>query len=352
MEKPRILVVDDEPTYLNLMANVLSEDYAISLAKSGEQALRRAAGEGKPDLILLDVQMPGMDGHETCRRLKSNLLTAKIPVIFLTARSNETDELHGFELGAVDYIIKPISTPILKIRVRNQIALARQRIALEQQVEERTLEIERTKDAVVCSMGALAEAKDEETANHIHRTREYVRLLAEGLTQHPDYAEVLDKYSINILYRAAPLHDIGKIGVPDRVLQKGGPLDDEERKEMDRHVEYGRDAIARAEQEVGPTPFISVAKEIAYGHHEKWDGSGYPQGLKGKEIPLSARLMAVADVYDALTTKRHYKEAFPHEQAETFIVEGSGTHFDPDIVNAFRQLSTTFRSIATRYADR
>jgi len=350
-ERPRILVVDDERFYLNLLSDTLSADYRVSLAKSGEQALRRVMGAGRPDLILLDVVMPGLDGYETCRRLKANVLSRGIPVVFLTAKRDEHDELKGFELGAVDYITKPISIPILKTRVRNQIALAEQRFALEMLVEERTREVDRTKDAVVYSMGAMAEARDEETGNHIVRTREYVRLLVAQLGEHPDYRGMLDPYTAGIIYRAAPLHDVGKIGVPDAVLRKRGALDEEERREMNRHPRYGRDAILRAEAEVGSTPFIQVAKEIAYCHHEKWDGSGYPEGLRGEGIPLSARLMAVADVYDALLTKRYYKEAMPHDKARKIIVEGAGSHFDPVVVEAFAAVEDQFRAVSERYKD-
>ncbi len=351
LDKPRILIVDDEKFYLSLLSDALSSDYRLAVAKNGEQALARAASEKRPSLILLDVVMPDMDGYETCRRLKENVLTREIPVIFLTSRNDEADELAGFELGAVDYITKPISISLLKIRVKSHLSLAEQRFALEQLVMERTLQVSTAKDAVVYSMAAMAEARDNETGNHIIRTKEYVRLLANELSKTQAYENILSPYSIDLIYRAAPLHDIGKIGVPDRILLKPGPLDEDERREMDRHVKYGRDTIAQAEKDVGSTPFMQVAKELVYSHHEKWDGSGYPLGLKGKAIPLSGRLMAVADVYDALVSKRHYKEEIPHGEVVTMICDQAGKHFDPDLVAVFEQIEPEFYSVWERFQD-
>jgi putative two-component system response regulator len=350
-DKPSILVVDDEPFYLELLINALSDVYTVSLAKNGEQALRRIQMGNHPNLMLLDVVMPEMDGYETCRKLKSNPLTAEIPVIFLTAKSDVTDEVKGFELGAVDYITKPISLPTLQSRVRTHLALAEQRIYLEHLVAERTQQLERTKDAVVYSMGALAEARDEETGAHILRTREYVKLLGIALSKLPAYSNTLNERTINLISRAAPLHDIGKVGVPDRILLKRGKLSIDERKQMDQHVIYGRDAIINAERQIGATDFTAVAKEIAFSHHEKWDGSGYPLGLLGDQIPLSARMMAIADVYDALVSRRYYKPAMPHTEAKDQIVRGRGSHFDPDLVDAFLACDQAFSDIAEQYGD-
>jgi putative two-component system response regulator len=349
--KPHILVVDDEPFYLELLINALSDAYTVSVAKNGKQALRRVHSIDPPNLILLDVVMPEMDGYETCRRLKESPLTAEIPVIFLTAKSDVTDELKGFELGAVDYITKPISIPILQSRAKSQLALSEQRIALEHLVEERTEQLERTKDAVVYSMGALAEARDEETGAHILRTREYVKVLGNALARHTRYSKLLSPRTVNLISRAAPLHDIGKVGVPDRILQKRGPLSESERKQMDQHVIYGRDAIINAEQHIGATHFTAVAKEIAFGHHEKWDGSGYPLGLSGDKIPLSARMMALADVYDALVSRRYYKPPMPHTEAKAEILKERGSHFDPDLVDAFVECNEAFRDIAEQYSN-
>jgi putative two-component system response regulator len=349
--KPHILVVDDEPFYLQLLVNALSDDYTVSVAKNGKQALRRVHSSDPPDLIMLDVVMPEMDGYETCGRLKRNPLTAEIPVIFLTAKSDVTDEVKGFELGAVDYITKPISIPILHSRAKSQLALAEQRIALEHLVAERTEQLERTKDAVVYSMGALAEARDKETGGHILRTREYVRTLGKAMARYTRYSKLLNPRTVNLISRAAPLHDIGKVGVPDRILQKRGPLSENERTQMDQHVIYGRDAITNAEQHIGATDFTVVAKEIAFSHHEKWDGSGYPLGLSGDEIPLCARMMALADVYDALVSRRYYKPPMPHAEAKAYIVKARGTHFDPDLVDAFVACNEAFHEIAEHYSD-
>jgi putative two-component system response regulator len=350
--KPHILVVDDEPFYLELLVNYLSEDYTVSVAKNGKQALRRVQNIGLPNLILLDVLMPEMDGYETCKRLKENPLTAEIPVIFLTAKSDVTDEVKGFKLGAVDYITKPISIPILQSRAKSQLALAEQRIALEHLVAERTKQLDRTKDAVVYSMGALAEARDEETGAHIMRTREYVKVLGSTLARHERYSKVLTPRVVNLISRAAPLHDIGKVGVPDSILLKRGALSEMERKQMDQHVMFGRDAIISAEQHIGATDFTAVAKEIAFSHHEKWDGNGYPLGLSGDEIPLSARMMAIADVYDALVSRRHYKPPMSHVEAKTQILKQRGAHFDPDLVDAFMECNEAFHQIAEQYSDR
>ncbi len=349
--RPRILVVDDEPFFIDLLVNTLADEYEVSIAKNGKQALQRIQSGHLPNLILLDVLMPVMDGYTTCEKLKSNPLTHEIPIIFLTAKSDVSDELKGFELGAIDYITKPISIPILQTRVKTHLALSEQRIALEHLVAERTEQIERAKNAVVHSMGALAEARDEETGNHILRTREYVRTLGMALSETTHYSRQLNQRTIDLIARAAQLHDIGKVGVPDRVLQKRGKLNSEERREMDRHVIYGRDAIINAECHVGATTFTEAAKEIAYCHHEKWDGSGYPQGLKGEEIPLSARMMALADVYDALVSRRYYKSAMSHAEAQAMIMQASGTHFDPALVDAFDNCSETFRQISDRYRE-
>ena len=347
----RILVIDDENFFLNLLAETLSGDYQVSLAKNALAGLARANGRARPDLILLDISMPGMDGYQTIVELKKNPLTQDIPVIFLTARQRPEDELRGFELGAADYITKPISLPVLHARVRTQLAISRKRSALEELVRERTRELECTKDAIVFSMGEMAEARDQETGRHLLRCRAYVRLLAEQLARLPDYSQRLNEKVIDAFARAAPLHDIGKIAVPEAILRKPGPLSDEEWVIMRQHPEQGRRIIDRAEKQIGSTQFIQVAREIAWAHHEKWDGSGYPRGLKGEEIPLAARLMAVADVYDALISKRCYKEAQPHDIAVQSILEGSGSHFDPLVIDAFAKTHERFDETAQRLKD-
>lgn len=350
-QKPRILVIDDEPFFLGLLSELLAPDYSVSIAKNGHQAISRTLGESPPDLVLLDIVMPEMDGYQVCRSIKYNPLSHEIPIIFLTASHDAEDEVKGLQLGAVDYITKPINPPVLLTRVKNHLALSQQRLALEQLVKERTQELERTKDAIVYSMGAMAEARDNETGNHLLRTREYVGLLARKLSQISRYSNQLSERLINVMERAAPLHDIGKIAVPEYILNKKTELIDEERRIMDRHPEYGKATIEEAESRIGSTPFIKIAKEIAYSHHEKWDGSGYPQGLQGEQIPLSARLMAVADVYDALVSSRSYKEALSHETSTSMIIEGRGSHFDPEVIDAFIGVEDSFREITQRYRN-
>ena len=356
---PTVLVVDDTPDNLVLMAELLKGRYRVKVAPNGERALKIAQTEPAPDLVLLDIMMPGMDGYEVCRQLKAREATQGIPVIFLTARSDMEDERFGLALGAVDYITKPVSPPIVLARVQTHLALKattdflRDKSAyLEREVALRTLEVQAIQDVTIMAMASLAETRDNETGNHIRRTQLYVKALAERLRHHPRFEAALNDRMIDLLYKSAPLHDIGQIGIPDSILLKPGKLTEEEFEIMKTHTTLGRKAIEDAEQRLGMrVAFLSVSKEIAYSHQEKWDGSGYPEGLKGDAIPVSARLMAVADVYDALISKRVYKPAFSHEQACTIILKGRGTHFDPDMVDAFVELADDFRGIAQRYPD-
>ncbi|RLJ19959.1 two-component system response regulator [bacterium endosymbiont of Escarpia laminata] len=357
--KPRILIVDDESFYLDVLVNLLNEEYRLSIAKDGEQALKRAGGATPPDLILLDVLMPQMDGYEVCHRLKADERTANIPVVFLTVKGEVDDEIRGFELGAVDYITKPMSPPIVRSRVKTHLALAQarhvlenQNQVLEQRIRERTMEISRTQDVAIFCMASLAETRDNETGNHIRRTQHYIRLLAEYLKDHPRFRAHLNDATIDLLFKSAPLHDIGKVGVPDRILLKPTSLDPDEWDEMKRHPQYGYDALLRAEEELGSTSFLRVAREIALTHHEHWDGSGYPAGLRGDNIPVAGRLMALADVYDALISRRIYKEPYSHESAVEIILQARGAHFDPAAVDAFEHLQDEFRRIAEEFSDR
>ncbi|WP_428625310.1 HD domain-containing phosphohydrolase [Sedimenticola sp.] len=350
--RPKILIVDDETFYIDVLMNLLQDDYHITVAKDGKTALKRISENSQPDLVLLDILMPGMDGYEVCKQIKKLTQPHYVPVIFLTVKGEVEDEIKGFELGAADYISKPFSPPIVKARVRSQINLANHQHLLERVISERTEEIARTRDVAIYCMASLAETRDNETGKHIQRTQSYVKALASQLKAHPKFKNYLDEERIELLYRAAPLHDIGKVGVPDRVLLKPGKLDEAEWHEMKRHTEYGLNAIENAEKELGNTPLLDVAKTIAYTHHERWDGTGYPSALKGDDIPISGRLMALADVYDALISKRVYKEAFSHEKAVEIISQSSGTHFDPDVVEAFMVQEQTFKSIAERLKDR
>lgn len=358
-ERATILVVDDTPDNLAVLSSLLKDDYRVKVASNGEKALKIAAGDNPPDLILLDIMMPGLDGYEVCRRLKADPRTHYIPVIFLTAKSEIDAEKMGLELGAVDYITKPISPPIVLARVKTHLELKAttdflrdKNDFLEKEVAKRTEEVMAIQDVTILAMASLAETRDLETGNHIRRTQFYVKALAAKLRTHPHFATRLDDYTINMLFKSAPLHDIGKVGIPDHILLKPGRLVPEEFEVMKTHTTLGREAIEHAERSLGAkVEFLTMAKEIAHSHQEKWDGSGYPLGLSGDAIPLSARLMAVADVYDALISRRVYKEGMSHDKAVSIIVEGRGKHFDPDIVDAFLEIQDTFRSIAQEHID-
>jgi putative two-component system response regulator len=358
-DKPTILVVDDTSDNLILMSNLLKSDYKVKIANSGEKALRIATSDSPPDLILLDIMMPDMDGYEVCLRLKRGPKTMNIPVIFLTAKSEMEDEKKGLELGAVDYITKPISPPIVLARVKNHLALRvmdqflrDKNDFLELEVAKRTKEVIALQDVTILVMASLAETRDSETGNHIRRTQFYVKALAEKLRDHPRFAWFLTDANINMLFKSAPLHDIGKVGIPDRILLKPGRFEAGEFEIMKTHTTLGRDAIAHAESALGiDVDFLIFAKTIALSHQEKWDGSGYPQSLSGDDIPIAARLMAVADVYDALISRRVYKNSMPHEDAVKIMIDGRGSHFDPDMLDAFLEIQEEFRSIARRFID-
>ena len=354
-----VLVVDDTPFNLTLMSGVLKKHYVVHEAASGAQALAMLQTGSKPDLVLLDIMMPDMDGYEVCRRLKADPATANIPIIFLTANVSSEDEEKGFELGAVDYITKPIKRNVVLARIKTHIQLKAaadfledKAQYLESEVARRSQEIEAIQDVTILAMASLAETRDNETGNHIRRTQFYVRALAEKLQNHPRFADELNERTIKLIFKSAPLHDIGKVGIPDHILLKPGRFTQEEFEIMKTHTTLGRDAIATAEERLGVNiASLNYAKEIAYSHQEKWDGSGYPQGLAGDAIPVSARLMAVGDVYDALISRRPYKQPMPHEKAVQLIIDGRGTHFDPDIVDAFVELQDEFFAIGERYAD-
>jgi putative two-component system response regulator len=358
--KPAVLIVDDSPDNIALISSLLKETYRVKAATSGELALSLVAGTNPPDLVLLDIVMPGMDGYEVCQRMKSNPASADIPVIFLTARSEALDEEKGLGLGAIDYITKPISPPIMMARIRTHLRLKSvsdflkdKNAYLESEVARRTEEIGMVQDATMIALGSLAETRDNETGNHIRRTQCYIRALAEKLADHPRFRKQLDPGNIQLLYKSAPLHDIGKVGIPDTILRKAGKLDEKEFEIMKRHTVLGRDAILAAEKRLdSPNTFLAMARELAWSHHERWDGKGYPRGLAGDDIPLPGRLMAIPDVYDALISKRVYKKAYSHEEAVDFIKAGDGRQFDPDILEAFLEISDTFRDIANSLGDR
>lgn len=352
-----ILIVDDTEANVDVLVHALGDNYEVSVAMDGSSALDTVM-ESPPDLILLDIMMPAMDGYEVCRRLKSDSVTAGIPIIFLTALTEVDNKTKGFELGAVDYITKPFEMIEVQSRVKTHLSLKlareeleKQNESLEEKVRQRTRELVMTQDATIESMAVLAEYRDPETGGHIMRTKNYVRILANKLKEHPKFRDYLTADVIDLLHKSAPLHDIGKVGVPDHILLKPGKLTNEEFEEIKKHTTYGHNAIAVAERRLGENSFLSLAREIAYAHQEKWDGSGYPRGLKGEEIPISGRLMALADVYDALISKRVYKPPFSHRKAVDIIIEGRGKHFDPDMVDAFMEIQEDFRQVGLHYAD-
>jgi putative two-component system response regulator len=354
-----VLIVDDAPENISIATEVLRDTYRIKVATNGTRGLFVAEGEDKPDLILLDIVMPDIDGYEVCRRLKANPATADIPVIFLTAQTSVEEETRGFELGAVDYIHKPFSPPIMRARVRTHLLakeakdfLNEQNEILERKVQQRTQELSAIQDVTIAAMASLAETRDNETGNHIRRTQHYVKALALKLKEHPRFRDFLTLETIELLFKSAPLHDIGKVGIPDAILLKPGKLTADEFELMKQHTTIGRDAIVAAEAGLDvEASFLRYAKEIAYSHQEKWNGTGYPLGIGADDIPISGRLMAIGDVYDALISRRVYKEPMTHEAAVEIITAGSGSHFDPDMVAAFLAIADEFYAISQRYAD-
>jgi putative two-component system response regulator len=354
-----LLVVDDSPDNLSVLTELLRPDYQVLAATTGEFALRVAGTLPAPDLILLDVMMPGMDGYEVLRQLRSNPLTQSIPVIFLTALTDAADLERGLKLGAADYITKPLQPAVLMARVSVQIEakqardwLNNQNAALEAEVARRMLENDLTQRVSIRALAHLAELRDPETGNHILRTQGYVQQLALRLQAAPRFVDILNDRYIDLLSRSAPLHDIGKVGIPDHILRKPGKLDADVWRIMQTHSKLGSDAIEQAEADIKiPLAFLTLAKEIAHWHHEKWDGSGYPDALAGDAIPVSARLMALADVFDALISVRVYKPAMPYAQARGVIAAGRGKHFDPDMSDAFLAGFDDFVVIAEHHRE-
>jgi putative two-component system response regulator len=354
-----ILVVDDVPDNLAVLGALLQPLYDVLAAPSGKRALEVCMHEPLPDLILLDVMMPGMDGYEVLEHLRAQATTRDIPVIFLTALDDPRDEEQGLALGAADYISKPIHPAVVLARVRNQLEVKRARevlhhrnLDLESEVARRMAENDMTQLVTIRALAHLAETRDPETGFHILRTQGYVRLLATRLQAHPRFKLKLDAGYIELLTRSAPLHDIGKVGIPDHILLKPGPLSADEWTIMQTHSRLGAEAIELVERDIEqPLPFLALAKEIARWHHERWDGSGYPDGLMGDDIPVSARLMAVADVFDALISDRIYKPGMPYADARKLIESGHGKHFDPDVADAFLTGFDAFTDIAERYRD-
>ena len=347
-----VMIVDDAEENVDLLVDALSDFFDLSVAMDGESAVKKVL-KNPPDLILLDIMMPQMDGYEVCKILKENPDTRTIPIVFLTALSDEGSEAKGLALGAIDYISKPFNLDLVHSRVTNHLQLKLYQDNLEELVKKRTFQLEKMQETIFKALGTLAEYRDPETGGHIKRTQKYVKLLANHLSSHPKFKEYLTVENIDLLCSSAPLHDIGKVGIPDAILLKKDRLTEEEFAKMKEHTTYGYNAIVASESELDDETikFLRFAKELTYTHQEKWDGSGYPQGLKGEEIPISGRLMAIADVYDALISKRAYKPPFTHQRATKILKDGRGIHFDPDMTDGFLELEEDFRKIALEYAD-
>jgi len=320
--KPVVLIVDDTPFNIDVLRGVLSTQYTLKVATNGEKALALAKTYPQPELVLLDVMMPGMDGYEVCRRLKQGDETQHIPVMFVTSLSEVEDERRGFDCGAVDYITKPVSAPLVQARVATQLRLCAHERHLTELVKTRTMELEATRLEIIRRLGRAAEFKDDEAGQHVIRMSHYTRLLAE--------AAGMPAEEVEVLFNAAPMHDIGKIGIPEAILLKPGKLTEDEWKVMRKHPAIGAGIIGRHEH-----PLLHTARIVALTHHEKWDGSGYPRGLAGEAIPLCGRIVAIADVFDALLSERPYKKAWPVEQAVKFLRDNAGSHFDPRLVELF-----------------
>ena len=333
-----VLVVDDTPGNIDILQEILAPAYRVKAAPSGLRALEIAAQADPPDLILLDIMMPGMDGYEVIRELKANPMTRSIPVLFLTAKTGAEDEQKGFDLGCVDYITKPVSAPRLRARIRTHLALHDQNQALESKVRERTRELEETRLEIIQRLGRAAEFRDNETGMHVIRMSHASRIIALELGLPADEAMTL--------LQAAPMHDIGKIGIPDRVLLKPGPLDSEEWVVMRRHPEIGAGIIGNH-----PSRLLQTAARVALTHHEHWNGAGYPNGLRGEAIPLVGRIVAVADVFDALTSVRPYKRAWPVPEAVAEVERNAGSHFDPRVVAAFLARRAEIFAVTAAFGD-
>ncbi len=336
--KMTILVVDDVPDNIDILDTILNGEYNIRAAISGDMALKIAASDNSPDLILLDIMMPEMNGYEICSHLKSNSRTKNIPVIFVTSKNEVIDEKRGFDLGAVDYITKPVSPPIVKARVKTHLALYDQNRELERKVKERTFELNDTRLEIIRRLGRAAEYKDNETGLHVIRMSKYSQKIALAYGLSEDDAE--------LILNAAPMHDVGKIGIPDRILLKPGRLDDAEWGLMKMHCEFGITIIGEHS-----SVLLKNAGTAAQSHHEKWNGTGYPRGLKGDTIPLIGRITAIADVFDALTSERPYKKSWEIDKALDLIKKESGKHFDPELVDAFIDVMPDILRIKEKYAE-
>jgi putative two-component system response regulator len=338
--KQKILIVDDEPANLALLRQILKNDYDLAFAKSGADALNTILKQ-KPELVLLDVMMPGMDGYAVCGRIKADPRSSDIPVIFCTAMVDEVDEVKGFSLGAADYITKPVRPAVVLARVRTQLALSDQNRAFQQRIDVIHADLLESRLKALQMLGRAAEFKDNETGLHVIRMSHYAQLLAR--------ADGWNEDECRILLNAAPMHDIGKIGTPDQILLKPGRLTAPEIEIMKGHCETGARIIGEHE---GVSRLFEMARIIALTHHEKWDGSGYPAGLAGEAIPIEGRIVAIADVFDALTSKRPYKEAWSLEKTVDYFQQQAGRHFDPVLVALFQEILPQAQDVMQLWQDR
>jgi len=358
-ERKNILIIDDSSDDVAFMSSLLKDLYKTKIATNADKAIQIAFSENPPDLILIDNLMSGMVGYELCRHFKKSPETEDIPVIFLGSNMGIDHEKMVFELGASDFIAKPLNPPLFLARVKmhlqlknNQDILKHKTEYLEKELAKRTKEMAKIQDVTLVALGSIAETRDIETGKHIRRIQNYVKLLATELKTHLRFKDFLTENAITMLFKSAPIHDIGKVGIPDYILLKPGQLTPDEFEIMKTHTTIGRDAILTVEKHLGTTAsFLHFAREIAYAHHEKWNGKGYPEGLSGDDIPIPGRIMAVADVYDALISRLVYKPPYPHEESVDIIKEASGIHFDPDIVSAFLELAAQFNDVAKKFAD-
>ncbi|WP_288326538.1 HD-GYP domain-containing protein [uncultured Clostridium sp.] len=345
-----ILVVDDDITNLKFVEQSLKPHFKVTLLTSAVQTMKFLLTH-TPDLILLDINMPRVDGFEVFCTIKSIDKFKNVPVIFLTVQNDVKSELKALKLGAVDFIFKPFIPEIMISRINTQLELASYRNELESLVSEKTATIENLQDTMVIGLAELVECRDGETGGHINRTAKYLQILVEAVCMNKLYTDILTDEYINNMIRSAPLHDIGKIGISDNILLKNGTFDDNEREYMKQHTILGGRALQKLIDATDGESFLYIAKDMALSHHEKWNGTGYPYGLSGTNIPLSARIMAIADIYDALTSKRPYKQALSHSKATEIIIESSGTHFDPNIVGVFKSIHPKFEQVYKIYTQ-
>ena len=350
--RKKIIIVDDNLSNLNLGRNMLKDNYEVYPAPSAEK-LFEILEKVTPNLILLDIEMPEMNGYDVIKKLKASDSLKEIPVIFLTSKTDEDSEIMGFDLGAADYVSKPFSAPRLLKRIETHLTMVEQKKDLldyadnlEEKVKDKTKEVFNLQNAVISTVADLVEFRDKLTGGHVARTQEYLRALIDELIRKNLYVDEVEKWDMDFFLPSAQLHDVGKIAISDLILNKPAKLDDDEIVIMKTHVAVGVDAIQKIMSNTVEHAFLNHALLIAGNHHEKWDGSGYPYALKGFDIPLEGRLMAIADVYDALISERPYKKAFTHEEACKIINEGSGTHFDPALIEIFNGIKDRFEKAA------